>query len=91
MALIYWVPISNIPRQFGKTVRRRRTAAVLSQENLAERAGLHLTYISMVERGSKNPTLDVAMRISRTLRVPLPHLIEETQSRRNLGKDSKSK
>ena len=53
--------------------------ACLSQEKLSERAGLHPTYISMVERGIRNPTLDAAARISKALRVALPRLIEEAQ------------
>lgn len=81
--------ISSISRQFGSTVRCRRTAAGLSQEKLAEKAGLHPTYISMVERGVKNPTLDVAMRISKALKVPLPQLIEEAQNRRGTAKEAK--
>ena len=42
-------------------------AAGLSQEKLAETAGLHPTYVSMVERGIRNPTLDVAARIAKAL------------------------
>ena len=52
-------------------------AAGLTQEKLAERAGLHPTYISMVERGVRNPTLDAAVRIAKALKVALPRLIEE--------------
>jgi transcriptional regulator with XRE-family HTH domain len=57
-------------------------AAGISQEKLAERAGLHPTYISMVERAVRNPTLDAAARIAKALRVALPRLIEEAQQQR---------
>jgi transcriptional regulator with XRE-family HTH domain len=70
---------SRISKPFGLAVRRHRMTAGLSQEKLAERAGLHPTYISMVERGIRNPTLDAAARISKGLRVALPRLIEEAQ------------
>lgn len=79
------VPVFNISKLFGSAVRTRRTAAGISQEKLAERSGLHPTYISMVERGVRKPTLDVAFRIAKALRVSLPALINEAQ------KGSKSK
>lgn len=60
-------------------MRRRRIAAGLSQETLAEKADLHPTYMSMVERGVRNPTIEVAARISRALRMGLPDLIIEAQ------------
>lgn len=56
-------------------------AAGVSQEKLAEAAGLHPTYVSMVERGIRNPTLDVAARIAKALKVTLPRLIEQAQNR----------
>lgn len=68
---------SSISRLFGSAVRARRTAAGISQEKLAERSGLHPTYISMVERGVRNPTLDAASRIAKALKVTLHSLIEE--------------
>ena len=73
---------SSASRQFGVSVRRRRMAAGLSQEKLAERAGLHPTYISMVERGIRNPTLDAAARLAKALKVALHRLIEEAQQPR---------
>ncbi len=49
----------------------------MSQERLAELAKLHPTYISMVERGLRNPTLDVAARLAEALTIPLSKLVEE--------------
>lgn len=69
----------SISKLFGSAVRARRTAAGISQEKLAERSGLHPTYISMVERGVRNPTLDAANRIAKALKVSLPLLITEAQ------------
>ncbi len=43
--------------RFGLNVRRRREAAGLSQEALAEKADLDRTYISGIERGTRNPTI----------------------------------
>ncbi len=76
------MPVSTISRQFGRVVRNRRAAARLSQEKLAERAGLHPTYVGLIERGARNATLDVAARIAKALKVDLPELIAEAQSKR---------
>ena len=61
----------------------------MSQEKLAERAGLHPTYVSMIERGVRNATLDVAARIAKALKVTLPKLIEESLQKR--GSSAKTK
>jgi transcriptional regulator with XRE-family HTH domain len=76
------MPISSISKRFGAAVRNRRKAAGLSQETLAERAGLHPTYVSMVERAVRNPTLDVSAGIAEVLKVGLPKLVEEAQQQR---------
>lgn len=73
------MPISSISKRLGIAVRNRRIAAGWSQEKLAESAGLHPTYVSMLERGIRNPTLDVSARIAEALKVSLPKLIEEAQ------------
>ena len=50
--------MSDIAKIVGKRLRSYRTAQGLSQEKLAERAGLHPTYIGLVERGEKNLTIE---------------------------------
>ena len=70
---------SPLAKRFGIAVRKQRMAGGLSQENLAERARLHPTYVSMVERGVRNPTLDVAARLAKALKVSLPRLIEDAE------------
>ena len=72
------VPVSELSRRFGDAVRSRRLKAGLSQEALAERAGLHPTYVSMVERGVRNATLEVAGRLADALKVSLVEIIAET-------------
>jgi XRE family transcriptional regulator, regulator of sulfur utilization len=76
------MPVSSLSKPFGQTVRRRRMAAGFSQEKLAEQAGLHPTYISMIERGVRNATLDTASRIAKALKMSLPRLIEQAQQTR---------
>lgn len=52
---------------FGNSVRMRRKALGLSQEQLAEKAKLHRTYIGMIERGEKNITLTNIEKIALAL------------------------
>jgi transcriptional regulator with XRE-family HTH domain len=52
---------------FGDRVRARRTGLGLSQEKLAERAGLHRTYAGHIERGTVTPTLDTIVRLAEAL------------------------
>lgn len=56
---------------FGQAVRHHRGLLNLSQEELAHRAGLDRTYISGVERGVRNPTLEVMQRICDALGIDL--------------------
>ena len=61
--------LPNIHVQFGKSVRRLRLKRRLSQEKLAELAGLHATYIGRIERGRQNVSLANIGKIARALRV----------------------
>lgn len=76
------MPVPSTSKRFGIAVRMRRTKANISQERLAELAGLPPTYIGMIERGIRNPTLDVAARIAKALKVGFAKLIAETQAPR---------
>lgn len=54
-------------KKFGETVRRFREVEGISQEQLAERCGLHRTYVGSVERGERNVSLLNIVRLSRAL------------------------
>ena len=64
---------------FGGILRRLRRDAKLTHEQLAERAECHPTYISLVERGKRNPSLDMVLRLSQALGSPAWKLIRETE------------
>ena len=49
---------------FGRHLRALRQQRGLSQEEVAERAGVHVTYLSGVERGHRNPSLKIVRRIA---------------------------
>lgn len=53
----------------GINVRRYRTERGLTQEGLADEVGLALTYVGQIERGLRNPTLDIVERLARALGV----------------------
>jgi len=62
----------SIKQRFGKAVRRRRRELDLSQEQLAERAELHRTYISNLERGELNPSLETMEKLANALDISIP-------------------
>jgi transcriptional regulator with XRE-family HTH domain len=64
---------------FGRTVRRLRENRGLSQEKLAELAGLHRTYIGDVERGTRNIALVNMTRIAKALGTSLSRIIAEME------------
>lgn len=67
---------------FGRTVRRRRREQGISQEELADRAGLHRTFISMIERGVRNPSLDVVYKLADALETTAAALVGEADAQR---------
>lgn len=52
---------------FGKNVRRERQSKGLTLEAMADEVGLAYSYLGEIERGRKNPTLDVVERIAEVL------------------------
>lgn len=63
------MPAASARREFGARVRELRTARGWSQEEFAHRAELDRTYVSGIERGRRNPTLDVIVGLAETLEV----------------------
>jgi ribosome-binding protein aMBF1 (putative translation factor) len=63
-------------RALGSRVRSLRRTRKWSLEELSHRAGMHVTYLSSVEHGQRNPTLNVLMALAQALSVPLSELVE---------------
>jgi transcriptional regulator with XRE-family HTH domain len=61
-------------RDFAIRVRELRTERGVSQEKLAEQAGIHRTYLGGIELGLRNPSLRNIARIARALEVPIKEL-----------------
>jgi transcriptional regulator with XRE-family HTH domain len=66
----------DIRERFGFALKTRREALNLTQEELAERAGIHRTYLSDVERGSRNICLMNIERVASALAVPLSEFFQ---------------
>jgi|SRR5579859_5196108 len=61
---------------FGTALKQWRAKAGISQEELAFRAGLHRTYVSSVERGARNVSLQTIARLARALNISLAEMFE---------------
>jgi transcriptional regulator with XRE-family HTH domain len=64
----------SLKQRFGKAIRRRRRELDLSQEELAEMAELHRTYISNIERGELNPSLETMEKLVNALNISFADL-----------------
>ena len=66
-------------RIFAENLRKARQAKKLSQEDLAELAGLHRTYVGSVERAERNVSVDNMERLATAAGVALPSLLQEAK------------
>jgi XRE family transcriptional regulator, regulator of sulfur utilization len=73
------MPSSNLRAALAEQIRLFRSKKGLSQEELAFRAGLHRTYISLIERGKKSPTIDCLVRVSGALDVRISDLLANAE------------
>jgi len=70
-------------KRIGNRVRAERLRLGISQEELAERAGIHRTYLGGVERGERNIGLVNLINIARALRVFPAVLFKDLESNRD--------
>jgi transcriptional regulator with XRE-family HTH domain len=66
--------MNTIEQRFGERVRELRLALGLSQEELAFRSGMHRTYLSGIERGTRNPSLKNISKIAEAIGITLSEL-----------------
>jgi transcriptional regulator with XRE-family HTH domain len=64
----------DVRERFGTTVKFRREELKLTQEDLAEKAGIHRTYLSDVERGTRNVSLVNIERLAESLSMTMSEL-----------------
>lgn len=71
--------MAELAPRVGRVIRRLREDSGLSQEALAEEAGLHRTYISLVERGRRNISVDALAQVAEALGVYPSRVIAEAE------------
>ena len=69
-------PPAQVAKAFGQTVRMYRLKRGMTQEELAERCGLDLSYVGGIERGQRNPTLGVIHALAAVLGVEMADLLK---------------
>ena len=74
------VAAASIHARFGRVVRARREAVGISQEDLADEAGVHRTYVSILERGRGNPSLTVIANLAEALETSISLLFKEVEA-----------
>lgn len=68
--------MDDVRRRLASNLQKLRRAKNLSQEAFADEAGMHRTYISDIERGARNPTVEVVDRLARALGVKMGDLLD---------------
>jgi transcriptional regulator with XRE-family HTH domain len=77
-----------IKAALGAALRKQRLRAGLSQIKLADRAGIHFTYLADTERGERNIGVVNVVRIARALDVPLDKLFGAVEGELRRGRGS---
>lgn len=70
----------KIEEAFGLTLQKYRTDAKLSQEQLAFNSGLDRTYISLLERGKRRPTINTVFALAQTLNIKPSILMQDIEN-----------
>ncbi len=66
----------DVHERLAQNLRRLRQAKDWSQEELAHQTDIHRTYVSDLERGRRNPSIDVIERLAKGLGVKLGELLD---------------
>jgi transcriptional regulator with XRE-family HTH domain len=74
------VKIKKLKEELGLTIRRRRHKLGISQEELADRANIHRTYVSSIELAKVDLGISVTLKIATALGIPLSKLIKEAEN-----------
>ncbi|MBI3462169.1 MAG: helix-turn-helix transcriptional regulator [Planctomycetes bacterium] len=73
----------NIEAVFGRIIRRHRERCGLSQEDFADVAQIHRTYVSSIERGKVQVSIGIAQKLAVALGIPLSRIWSDIE--RELG------
>jgi len=67
--------MEDIRKKFGERLRKIREVQSLTQEGLADLAGMHFTYIGQIERGLRNPSLVNLHKLAKALKISAGDLL----------------
>jgi len=70
----------NIDGHFGQVLKVQRKVQKITQAKLAEKVKLDKTYISMLERGLRKPSLEVTINLAKALDIPTIEIVSEVES-----------
>ncbi len=71
----------TLSQAFAKVLRREREARGMSQERLAHIAGIHRTYVGLIERHQRQPTIEVGHALARALGLSLSDMVKDAERR----------
>lgn len=74
----------NIQMLFGCTIRKFRTERQISQETFADMCGLHRTYISDIERGLRNVSLENIDKMAKALNIKISDIFKELEKNESI-------
>lgn len=80
--------MEKIEKLFGKAVRTERERKGLSQEDFADHAGIHRTYVSSIELGKVQVSIRIAQQLAKALGLPLSQIFKDIE--REVGSRSKT-
>ena len=78
--------MKRIEESFGAAIRKYRLKLGLSQEDFADKAGIHRTYVSSIELGKVQVSIAIAEKLAVALEVPLSKLWREVERNRSVEK-----
>lgn len=70
----------SVQQQLGRRVKQLRQKFGVTQEALADRSGLHVTYIAGIESGRRNPSLNSLASLAKGFGISLPELMEGVEN-----------
>ena len=73
--------MKSLLKSVGRRVRSAREELQLTQEQLAERAGLHVSYVGQIERGLREPSLKSLFAVAKALNLQVAALLSEAEEK----------
>ena len=80
-----WWSVKMLYEDFGRRVRQQRIALQMTQEKLSERAGISLSFLGHIERGTRKASLDTVIKLCNALQVSPSILLQDSLDSDLLG------